>query len=483
MKLRALLLSAALVGGLAACGSDLDPACEAPSGQRCAGNTVVTCVGEQVTKRDCAAEQLECGYVDTATGFSCVADACAFVGPLGRCVGSTLTRCTAGRLTDTTCGDGQACAYVDDVTGYGCRAAAEPAMVAGEIRYEDRPQTGRGPLGDLRLQPVRGITVTVIDDATAQVLATVTTADNGSYVARFAATPGAMIHVTAVARSVFTGRPITVVNGANLVHGFGSPSFAAAAESTLDLVITNASAEAEAFNVFDQAVSAMDALTGKVGIAAPAALRLRWVRGSQDGTYYGGGTVHLLGAADDDDGYDDTVILHEIGHHVEATVGRSDSPGGGHNGTPTDPRLAWSEGYATYWAQSVAGQPIYSDSNSGGGFYENIDTEVRRANGTGMSQPMSESTVSEILWDLGDAVLPDDDLQTSTTHADVNKVQPGYLRVTALRNVGVAGVDLVDFLDGWFKLQGLSSCVAVKDIVTVKRNFPYDYAGPGGACP
>ncbi len=482
MRLRALVVLV-MVAGLAACGSDVDPACGAPSGQRCAGNTVVTCASDVVTKRDCGAEQLECGYVDTATGYSCVAEACAFVGPLGRCVGDLLSRCTAGALTDTTCGDGQVCAYVDDVTGYGCRAAAEPAMVAGEIRYEDRPQTGTGPVGAIRLQPVRGITVTVIDDATQQALATVITADNGSYVARFTATVGAMIHVTAVARSVYKGRPISVVNSANAVHGFGSPSFASAAETTIDLVITAASAEAEAFNVFDQAASAMDVLTDDLAIAAPTALRLRWVRGSQDGTYYGGGTVHLLGAASDDDGYDDTVILHEIGHFVEDTVGRSDSPGGGHNGAPTDPRLAWSEGFATYWAQSVSGQPIYSDSNSGGGFFENIDTEVRRASGAGLAQPISESTVSEILWDLGDAGAPDDDQQTATTHADVNRVQPAYLKVAALRNAGTAGVDLVDFLDGWFKLEGLSSCAAVRDIVTAKRNFPYDYAGPGGACP
>ena len=482
MRLRAVLLLA-LLAAIAACGSDVDPACEAPSGQRCAGNTIVTCTNDVVTKRDCGAEQLECGYVDTTTGYSCVAEACDFVGPLGRCVGSTLTRCTAGALTNATCGDGQVCAYVDDLTGYGCRAGAESAVVSGEIRYQDRPQTGQGPIGAVQSQPVRGVTVTVIDDASQQVLATVITADNGSYVARFTATTGAMVHVTAVARSLSKGRPITVVNGANAVHGFGSPSFAVAAETTIDLLVTEASNEAEAFNVFDQAVNCMDKLTGDLAVLAPSALRLRWVRGSQDGTYYGGGTVHLLGAASDDDGYDDTVIMHEIGHFVEDTIGRSDSPGGGHNGAPTDPRLAWSEGYATYWAQSVSGQPIYSDSNSGGGFFENIDTEVRRASGTGLAQPISESTVSEILWDLGDAAAPDDDLQTATTLADVNRVQPAYLKVAALRNAGAAGVDLVDFLDGWFKLQGLSSCAAAKDIVTAKRNFPYDYAGPGGACP
>ena len=56
-------------------------------------------------------------------------------------------------------------------------------------------------------------------------------------------------------------------------------------------------------------------------------------------------------------------------------------------------------------------------------------------------------------------------------------------KITQLRAIGTAGVDLVDFLDGWFKLAGLTSCAGVRDIVTTKRNFPYDYAGPGGPCP
>jgi len=472
---------AALTAGCG--GSDLDPACSAPSGQRCAGDTVVTCVDQAVTERDCGAEGLECGYVDTTTGVTCVAEACAFVGPLGRCVGDTLTRCTDGDIDETTCGDGEECAYVDDVTGYGCRAAAEPAVVSGEIRYEDRPQTGRGPVGDIRLQPVRGAVVTVIDDATMTVLATVTTADNGSYVARYTAAAGAMVHVTAVAKSAFAGRPITVTTNTTAVHGFGSPSFASAAETTLDLVITDASGEAEAFNVLDIAVVSMDALTRDIGVAAPVPLRLRWIRGSNDGTYFDGSSIHLLGASSDDDGYDDTVIAHEIGHYVERTVGRSDSPGGGHNGAPTDPRLAWSEGYSTYWAQSTLGQPVYSDSNSGGGFFDNIDTENTRATGTGLSQQVSEAMVSQILWDMGDVGAPDDDMVTSSNHVEVNSVQKAYLKGTTLRAAGTAGVDLVDFLDGWFVTRGLATCGAVRDLVVTKHNFPYDFAGPAGACP
>lgn len=476
----ALLAAAALVG----CGDeDLDPACSAPGGQRCDGNTVVTCVGEEVTTQDCGGATPECAYVDSATGFSCVAEACALVGPLGRCVGDTLARCAGGELTETTCATGEVCAYLDDVTGYGCRAAMEPMAVSGEIRYEDRPQTNTGPVGSIQLLPVRGATVTVIDETSMQVLATTVTADNGSYVARFTATPGQMVHVTAVARSTFKGRPITVTTNTTAVHGFGSPAFAAEAAGKVDLVITDASSESEAFNIFDQTVMSMDAITGKFGIAAPVALRLRWLRGSNDGTYFDGSSIHLLGRASDDDGYDDTVIQHEIGHYIERTVGRSDSPGGGHNGAPTDPRLAWSEGYSTYWGQSVLGHPVYSDSNSGGGFFDNIETENTRATGAGLTQPVSEAMISQILWDIGDAPAPDDDMLTTSNHPEVNNVQKAYLKSTTLRAVGTAGVDLVDFLDGWFVTRGLGTCAAVRDIVVTKHGFPYDFGGTAGPCP
>ncbi|MEZ4404145.1 MAG: hypothetical protein R3B06_29250 [Kofleriaceae bacterium] len=475
-----LALGAALAAG---CGDDPEPACSLPSGVRCDGDTVVTCVSGDVTRRDCGDEGLQCAYVDATAGTTCVASACGVVGPLGRCTGATLSTCTDGAITDVECGADQVCGFVDATTGYGCIAAPGPMSVAGEIRYEDKPLNGTAGFEATTPRAARGITVTVIDDGTMQPLATVAAADNGSYVAHFTAAAGTMVHVTAVARSTFTGRPISVTTGSSTVHGFGSPSFPAAADSTLDLVITDAAGEAAAFNVFDQAVTSMDAITGQLGVPAPVPLRLQWSRGSNDGTYFDGSAIHLLGSSSDDDGYDDTVIQHEIGHYVERAVGRSDSPGGGHNGSPTDPRLAWSEGFATYWAQSVLGQPVYQDSNAGGGFFDNIDTEVTRAAGSGLSQQVSEGMVSQILWDIGDAPSPDDDPSTAETHTQVNLVQPTYLKTAALRAVGTSGVDLVDFLDGWFVTQGLASCAAVRDIVVTARNFPYDFAGPAGACP
>jgi hypothetical protein len=62
-------------------------------------------------------------------------------------------------------------------------------------------------------------------------------------------------------------------------------------------------------------------------------------------------------------------------------------------------------------------------------------------------------------------------------------VQPTYLRTAALRAAGEAGVDLVDFLDGFFVTDGLAHCAEVRQIVVTSHAFPYDFGGPAGACP
>lgn len=52
--------------------------------------------------------------------------------------------------------------------------------------------------------------------------------------------------------------------------------------------------------------------------------------------------------------FDDYVIAHELGHHIENTCGQILNPGGPHYIlTRVDPRLAWSEGWANFFAAQV----------------------------------------------------------------------------------------------------------------------------------
>jgi hypothetical protein len=285
------------------------------------------------------------------------------------------------------------------------------------------------------------------------------------------------------ARSVIASRPVRVNRTQNQTHAFGGGSFAVATPVQQDVLVTDASGVSEAFNILDMGVLAADVVRTQMGVA-PVQLNARWARGSNNGTYYSNGGIFLLGAASDDDGYDDTVILHEIGHFVEDMHGRSDSQGGAHDGSPTDPNLAWSEGCSTYFAMAVRDRPHYMDSNAGGGWgYDAEETVTALASGATLGSDISEDTVTEILWDLADGGPADDDPLRSWSHMAVLRIWPDYLAAATLRAVGENGVDLVDFLDGWFIAQGLSSCAGVRAIVNVAHAFPYDFGSSAGACP
>ena len=357
-----------------------------------------------------------------------------------------------------------------------------PVSVTGVVRYEDRAPEPSGFLSAMRIPlPARGVSVSLVDMSGAM-LGSGVTADDGSFtIDGPALTYGEPIHVLAATMSAAPDRPIEVVRGTGLVHGFRAPDFAAAPSAQVDVLVTESSGEAGAFNIFDRLVAGSDYIVA-LG-ATPEPLTAVWQRNSNDGTYYvdSENTMYLLGLASDDDGYDDHVILHEAGHYMEDSIGRSDSPGGAHGGEPVDPRLAWSEGYATYWAMSVLGAPIYIDTMASGGWSYQADTTVTAANINGpLNQPVSEDTVTEILWDLGDGGTDDDPFVG--THPPVASVQLDYLRTAVLRAVGQGGVDLVDFLDGFFLGDGLTRCGEIRAVVQ-SRAFPYDFAGPAGACP
>lgn len=111
---------------------------------------------------------------------------------------------------------------------------------------------------------------------------------------------------------------------------------------------------------------------------APSVLASFYVS-SEDRLYILGGKNGDVKASDTDH-FDDSVILHEYGHFLEAHYGHSDTPGGSHNGNfIIDPRLAWSEGFANYFQGAVQNNIVYGASYSGPkkgstGFTNYVDT-------------------------------------------------------------------------------------------------------------
>lgn len=77
-----------------------------------------------------------------------------------------------------------------------------------------------------------------------------------------------------------------------------------------------------------------------------------YVRGDNQ-LFINGGVQGNVSSVDTDH-FDDAVIIHELGHHVEDVCGKMDSPGGTHYGLyRIDPRLAWSEGWGNFFGTHI----------------------------------------------------------------------------------------------------------------------------------
>jgi len=129
---------------------------------------------------------------------------------------------------------------------------------------------------------------------------------------------------------------------------------------------------------------------------------LFWSTSNTGGTFFRlrDNTAYVSGdRSEDSDEYDDAVILHEYAHMLAARFSRDDSPGGPHRiGDIVDPRIAWSEGWATFFSSAVRNDAIYRDS---GGSAVRYDLEENAPAGDRPGY-WSEASVQSILWDLFD---------------------------------------------------------------------------------
>jgi hypothetical protein len=445
----------------------------------CRDGDVARCVdGARVETDDCGAGSC----VVTGGAARCLsAQACADVGPLGRCDGDVLWRCDDGPALTDCAATGKVCGYTDDTAGYACiDIPASTFVVRGRVRWEDRPLSP-GQLGAPVAVSARGVMVSVLDDASDTTLATVSTSDDGTYTIRYAAAPSARVRVTAYSRSRATARPVRVRDSSGYLHAVGSPAFTAGATAPVDILIT-ASGGAAAWNALDNMVLGMDIMRAH-GVTSIAPLIVYWQLGAATGSYYQSGNNELR--LDGDDGYDDVVALHEFGHYMQDEYSASDNPGGPHDGSPADPRLAWGEGGATWFAIAARGEPYYIDYSAGGGWHVELEDRVHAASlSSSMTQNISEWMVAEVMWDVSDGPLDGDaDPVALGSDADVMEVLTGYLVDPSARDRGRTGVDLVDWLDGWFVHHGMATCGAMRTLLRDRYRFPYDFAGPAGTCP
>jgi len=213
----------------------------------------------------------------------------------------------------------------------------------------------------------------------------------------------------------------------------------------------------EAFNILDACLRGADMVAILDGAPPASSVRVFWNAASTVGTFYSRSdrAINLLAY----DAYDDTVIIHEYGHYVMHQYSKDESPGGLHfiDDSSQDPRLSWSEGWASYWqalTRDLSGDAFPS-------WY--VDVEFDAASGSevllisydcegpslAVAGSASEVAVQALLWDIGDGPsTPDPFPGTDDDPLEVNPVAV-WKTVTGPMKTAT-NITLEDFWEGWF---------------------------------
>ncbi|HXI04103.1 MAG TPA: MopE-related protein, partial [Candidatus Saccharimonadales bacterium] len=216
----------------------------------------------------------------------------------------------------------------------------------------------------------------------------------------------------------------------------------------------------EPFNTYDQMVSGADYAAFLTGAWPSTGLATVWAESNGiSGSYYDSAATQII--LRDTAGYDDTVVLHEMGHFIIREYSSVFSPGGTHTFAfcNIDVRLAFDEGWATFWGNSVLrheGRPranIYTRTNGAPG----PGNLVRSADLENDTQYLckgdtSEVTVFTVLWDIVDGPSTTDETPgvDDDGHDHLDLPDSDLWRVFTDYLPGASSITLEDFWDGWF---------------------------------
>ncbi len=308
---------------------------------------------------------------------------------------------------------------------------------AGTVRYQKRRTTNDGGV-ELVWQPAAGARVTRG--------AEIATVDDGGSVAFLGPVSASESHVLAR----LDGERVQLdVLAATAATPWTMPW--PAGTTGLDI---EPSAMAGALNIVALGAKVDALLKGVVVTGAARRLTVRWeldyattcVTCFANDAYI----MEVSGKAGEEDAHDDSVMLHELGHWLEETYGTYTNPGGFHDMEPVAPTLAWSEGFANWFAQAIAGTgPKYLDRQPKGKLYTfDLEHPPDAAKGTADGTPagdLSEALVHGVLWDLTDAQDTDND-GAAYSVSDVLTVVVG---LTKRHDLGPGGADFLDFVNDW----------------------------------
>lgn len=364
--------------------------------------------------------------------------------------------------------------------------------VSGRIRYQDFPQH-RTSYGAGAYVPARRVTVRLVREEDGAVLASGLTDDGGRYNLPFTNDGAAGFRVEVQAKVDHDGLRQQVTTLDDELYVWQTEEVfddsQQAVYEALDMDIPE-SANAGALNVFDIGVRGSDTALAGANRRPAELLTFTWTRGKKPGRYNSSDytawwhTIRLAGELADPDVYDDWTIAHEYGHFVMEVLGTPDAPGGEHElDQRAVPGLAWSEGWATWFATQVLQGSVYIDlTASGASTVYDIETlpsvvplgnEDRKLEGN-----VAEAVVSALLLDLSD------DLNEPRDTISLRDQSAWYVFRYPMRDAksdrGGSGADLVDFLDGWicadFGDLGASDDEGLRGNALGLHDLAYDFA-------
>lgn len=321
-------------------------------------------------------------------------------------------------LVLSACGDGAdrvlsaTCAGFDHRTDIG-----GTGTVSGSAVYLNRVIGSGGWTGEVVSVPIRFAQTEVVSCAAGAVLEDGLTRADGTYDIPFT-NPGRVgVYVRVVSSSPDYRMSVKRSAAEPILYGLASAALDdAGTGETLSPPPLAAGGEATsgAFNILDQGVSGAKYLVDNVARSPSRELVWFWYPGSTAGTSYTPGNpavIAVSGQAGDPDQFDDSVLLHEYGHYVLDSYSKDDSPGGEHrlNDSSLDLRLAWSEGWASFFSSVVRNDPVHIDT-SGSGIRLKFDIEAPSF-GSSTRFDSNELAVAAVLWDLYDPSDSDDAVQ------------------------------------------------------------------------
>jgi len=331
--------------------------------------------------------------------------------------------------------------------GSGGGKGPKTVTVSGVVSYEYVPTNATCGLnfGAIRVRPIRGATVQLLDAGSGTEISRATSSATGNF--SFAGIPrNTMVRIRVRAElknSAVPGWDVDVrdnfIAGASDYDNPSPPAYGSRALYTLDGVAfdtgtSNVTRNLTAATGWDGASYSGARAAAPFALLDTAYTAMQFVRSFDPNADFGpldmfwsvnnvpGGTllditagqigtsgyssqldsmVILGDVSTDTDEFDGHVVAHEWGHYFEDVLSRSNSEGGAHFlGESLDASIAFSEGFAEAVGAMIVGDPIYCDSfapgsGSGGGF-------SLESSSFGVRGWFNEISVANLIWDLWD---------------------------------------------------------------------------------